>query len=471
MSADRKRSVRGIALGGTDRRLRVVAVAAAAAGLFAVAACAPGTGATGTKRAAPSGPVSTDPAKAGKVTLTEWDQNTSDSGMNDATEALNKAFEKKYPNVTIKRVSRSFQDLKTTLKLALSSNDPPDVVQANQGYPDMGAFVKAGLLTPVNRYSDVYGWGKAYPAELLNLNRFSADGKTWRTGDLYGISQTGEIVGVYYNKAVLKKLGVAPPVTYADFAAALPKVKAKGTLPVAFGNSDKSPAIQLFGVTNANTAGKQTVRDLVFDEHGKSWTNAGSEKAATTIQSWAKKGYLSPGFNGMTMDSAQTQFTGGKTAFMLNGTWAQADVQQKLGAGNVGFVALAPSAGATPVTQGGEGLAWSITSKSKHPDVAAAYLNFITNPAAMTEIARTGALPALPPASYQPPKGTVAADILAYWRKVSTGDGLVPYLDYTTPTFYDTLTTGLQELLAGHLTPAAFGKQLQTDYDTFRKNR
>lgn len=145
MNADRRRpSGRGTAVGTGDRRvppppggirgrgaMRVAVALAGVVGVVGLSACAPGTGATGTKHAAPSGPISTDPAKAGTITLTEWDQNTPDSGMNEATEALNKAFHEKYPNVTIKRVSRSFQDLKTTLKLALSSNNPPDVVQAN----------------------------------------------------------------------------------------------------------------------------------------------------------------------------------------------------------------------------------------------------------------------------------------------------------------------------------------------------
>lgn len=97
----------------------------AVACLATAAACAPGPSGDSPKSAAKSNasPVSTDPATAGKVTLTEWDQNT-DTGTNASTAALNKAFMKKYPNVTIKRVSRSFSDLKTTLKLALSSDNP-----------------------------------------------------------------------------------------------------------------------------------------------------------------------------------------------------------------------------------------------------------------------------------------------------------------------------------------------------------
>jgi raffinose/stachyose/melibiose transport system substrate-binding protein len=453
----------------TTRRGMILGALGAAA-TAGIAACAPGgSGSAGSAKT--SGPISTDPAKAGKVTLTEWDQNTADSGVNEVTEALNAAFMKKYPNVTIKRVSRSFGDLKTTLKLALSGNNPPDVVQANQGYPDMGAFVKAGLLTPLDRYADAYGWKKAYPGELLDLNKFTGDGKTWQTGNLYGISQTGEIVGVFYNKKLLSSLGVAAPTSYPDLVAALAKAKSAGHLPIAFGNSDKSPAIHLYGVVQAAVAGKQEVRDLVFNQNNKSWTDDSSVKAAQAIQDWAKKGYLSSGFNGQTMDTAQAAFAQGKAVFCVQGTWAVADLAQKMGAGNVGFTALSPTAGGSPLTQGGEGLAWAVTSKSKHPDVAAAYLAFMNDEAGMSEVARTGNLPAIPPASYRPAAGTVTADVLSSWDKVSKQDGLLPYLDYTTPTFYDTLTAALQELLAGQQSPAAFAKALQTDYDAFRKSQ
>ena len=119
----------------------------------------------------------------------------------------------------------------------------------------------------------------------------------------------------------------------------------------------------------------------------------------------------------------------------------------------------------------GEGLAWSVTSKSKHPDVAAAYINFLVDRGGMKAAAAHGNLPALPPADYKPTPGTVDADVLTQWKGVSEKDGLLPYLDYTTPTFYDTLTAAVQELTAGHLTPKAFTDRLQSDYSSFQSSR
>jgi sugar/nucleoside kinase (ribokinase family) len=206
---------RGEQMSRSTKTVRTLAVSLALA--LAATACAPGGSTTDEPAASSSASqVSKDVSAAGDVTLTVWDQNT-DTGINDAQEELNKQFQQKYPNVKIERVSRSFSDLKTTLKLALTSKNPPDVVQANQGYPDMGSFVSGGLLRPEDDYAKLYGWDTYFPEQQLNLNKFTADGKDWQSGNLYGVSQTGEIVGVYYNRKILKNLNLQVPKTITEF--------------------------------------------------------------------------------------------------------------------------------------------------------------------------------------------------------------------------------------------------------------
>jgi raffinose/stachyose/melibiose transport system substrate-binding protein len=431
-----------------------------------LAACAPGG-----SNPAPSaslGSVSKTIPKD-KITLTEWDQNT-DGGSSKAQGTLNKAFEAKYPNVTIKRVSRSFSDLKTTLKLAISGSNPPDVVQANQGYPDMGAFVKGGLLRPVDDYAKLYAWTSYYPSSLLKLNTFSSDGGTWQAGNLYGVSQTGELVGVYYNKKVLDQLGVPAPKTLADLDADMAKAKTAKVLPLSYGDLDKSPGIHLYGVVQAAIAGADKVNNLVTGTSG-SWTDPDNVKAATTIQGWAKNDYLTAGSGGVSRDDALATFAKGGCAFMVDGTWQQATLEADMGKSNVGFATLTPEGAPAPVTEGGEGLAWAITSKAKHADAAAAYINFITDAKAAQTLLDTGNLPAVLPSGYTAPSGTLAADITDSYTKIAKANTVVPYLDYATPTFYDTLTAGMQNLVAGQTTPAQFTGSLQTDYAAFTKGR
>lgn len=448
-----------------DRKLPVM-MAVMAFAVTGLAACAPGS--SSPTSSASLGSVS-KAVPTDKITLTEWDQST-DGGSSTAQDTLNKAFEVKYPNVTIVRVSRSFTDLKTTLKLALTGSNPPDVVQANQGYPDMGAFVKGGLLRPVDDYARLYGWTSYYPASLLKLNTFSSDGVTWQTGNLYGVSQTGELVGVYYSKKALAQLGVRAPTTLADLDSDMARAKAANILPLSYGALEKSPGIHLYGVVQAAIAGADKVQNLVTGTSGR-WTDADNVKAAATILGWAKKGYLTSGSAGISRDAALATFGKGGSAFLIDGTWQEATLEADMGKSDVGFATLTPEGANAPVTQGGEGLAWAITSKSKHADVAAAYINFITGAKAAKTLLDAGNLPVVLPSDYTAPSGTLAADIADNYTKIAKANTVVPYLDYTTPTFYDTMTAGMQNLIAGQSTPAQFTASLQTDYDAFKKSR
>jgi len=446
---------------------RPVLFGLAAAGAVTLAACAPGSTNSSSSETTSSEPVSTDIASLGDITLTVWDQNT-DEGINVAQEQLNEQFMAKYPNVTVERVARSFADLKTTLKLALSGDDAPDVVQANQGYPDMGAFVEAKLLQPADPWDELYGWTKNFPEDLLSLNSFSEDGKTWREGNLYGISSTGEIVGLFYNKALLQQAGVAAPTTMDEFVAALPVVKSAGLLPIQYGDADKSAGIHIFGALLAAVAGEKPSSDLVSSAGG-SWTDPDVVSAATTLQEWATEIYLPDGHNGIGKDEAVARFAGGEGVFMFNGTWQQATLEDAMGT-NVGFVALA-GVDQKPETLGGVGLAWALTAKTANANAAAAYIDFVTNAAAAQVLVDTGNLPVVFPEGYQAEQGTLAGDIATSWDGVSQNGGLVPYLDYATPTFYDTLTAAVQQLTGGQADPAEFTETLQADYESFNQDR
>ena len=53
------------------------------------------------------------------------------------------------------------------------------------------------------------------------------------------------------------------------------------------------------------------------------------------------------------------------------------------------------------------------------------------------------------------PSTGLSADVFAQWKRLNSADGLIPYLDYTTPTFYDDISGGVQRLMAAKDTPTA----------------
>ena len=446
----------------TTRAFAAVALAA----LVAACGAAPGSdNAAKKKNAQPTATATSAPdiAKAGPVTLTVWDQEVR-GGQNAQMKQLIAAFQKKYPNVTIDRVAKSFTDLQKTLKLAVSGPKAPDVVEANQGRPIMGALVTAGLLRPLDDYAKIYNWRDRYSPTLLSLNSFSPDGKEFGSGSLFGLSQMGEIVGLFYNKDKVK----TPPKTLDELEQQLQKAKSAGDVGIQFGNVDKWPGIHEYESVLGQTADKQAVRDFVFAKPDASFKNPQFTQAASTLSDWVKKGYFNKGFSGTNDVAALQQFAKGKGYFMIAGTWDTADLVKAMG-DKVGFVPMPGKDPSSPVSLGGESLPFAVTAASKHPDVAAAYINFITSPQAAQVLVNTDNLPAMkgaPAAS-----GGLPGDVSAAWTKLNEVDGIIPYLDYTTPTFYDDITAAIQELLGGKQSPSQFTAGVQQAFDKWNNSR
>src|SRR4051812_10132221 len=220
--------------------------------LIAAAVCGCGTpGSSGGPATAPSGRVSTGFDTSQKVSLTMWDDETS-AGDSKAQDQLISEFEQRYPNVTVHRVVKSFDDYMSTIKLAASSSNPPDVFQGNEGYAVDQSLIKAGLVMPLNGQAAAYGWETRFgKPSTLDALRWSADGSTWGGGTLWGVAQKAEVLGVFYDKRVMARLGIRPPRTFAQFERSLAAAKAAGVPPIMVGGLDRYPLGHVFMVLQA----------------------------------------------------------------------------------------------------------------------------------------------------------------------------------------------------------------------------
>ncbi len=448
-------------------RIRIVLTVAVAA--IVAASCTPG-GSVSTPTA-PSAPAQTGVPNTGPITLTVWDQESGQVGK--IWDQLNAEFETKYPNVTIKRVNRDFGELKSLLRLAISSPNGPDVVEANQGWPDMGALVKGGLLLPLDTYADTYGWNERVSENVMAVSRWSPDGKEFGTGNLYGYTTMGEIIGVYYNKQMLSDLGLELPRTFAEFEQDLEAAKQAGQIPIQFANGDAFPGIHEFAVIQDQMASTDYLTNLIFGTQRDqlSFDTPENVQAATTLRDWAAKGYFTPGFGGAGYDDAVAEFGKGQGLFMITGNWIVAN----LGADNTdfGFFLMPPQAAGGPaVSTGGAGFPLSIAAGAENPDAAAAYIDWMTSNEASDLLLETGQIPLHTGASTSAVQaGTLLSDVVNATATATADNGVVPYEDWATPTFYDTLTAGIQELMANRISPEEFVSNVQSDYADFQSSR
>jgi len=305
-----------------------LALGGAGAAALATASCTPGSPAKVAKE--PPKPVRTGVTEKGPITLTLWDQESGQVSRiwND----LIKGFERKYPNVTVNRVERSFGDLKALLKLALAGPHPPDVVEANQGWPDMGEMVKAGLLLPLDNYASAYGWHQRVPHTINAANSWTADGQRFGTGRLFGFTNEGELVGVFYNKTILRKLGLPAPTTFTEFENSLAAAKRAGEIPIQFGDLDGWPGIHEWAAVQERFVPQSYMTDFIFglDYNRVSFSTPQNLRAATVLQDWTRKGYFTPDLLAIGYDDSVSHFVKGQGLYMITGNWIAANLALRI---------------------------------------------------------------------------------------------------------------------------------------------
>jgi raffinose/stachyose/melibiose transport system substrate-binding protein len=397
-----------------------------------------------------------------EVTLVVWDNFTREAEQ-EMIETLNSQFEEAHPGVTIQRETYETTDLTQLAPRALSEDNGPDVLMVNQGYTGMGALVEAGLLLPLDGYADQYGWWDRYGMGLHARNSFSAEGE-FGTGELYGMSNTAEVVGVYYHKDIFEELGLAVPTTWEAFEAALQTLADGGYSPIVFGSLDGWPAIHTWGAIQHAYSTLDDIEAFMYRREGGTFVTDANVQAAQTMREWIEAGYFSPGFEGMDYDNATYgDFINKAGAMWITGSWMTGSIIEDLGedANNVGFFLLPSATGEeVPLSIGGVGLAYGIRATSEHADLAAEYIDLLTGANAATLLFEQGYLPAVTPEGVE--EGTLTGDVVAAWNLISSNNKVGHYLDWTVPD----IAADIQEMMADQTSPEEFVNNVEEDYQS-----
>ena len=420
-----------------------------------IAACA--------KVATPTEPSS---ANTTEKTLVVWDQfyRPVESSVMDT---LNREFEAAHPGVKIQREVKVLEDLELTLPLALTKADGPDVAQVNQGRNSMGALVQAGVLLPLDDYVAQYQWGNVFSTSVASRNSFSADGRVFGQGSLYGVSPTAEVVGVFYNKDIFKSNGWKVPATFEEFEALLKDIKAKGITPISFGSLDGWNAIHEFSSIQHLLVSQDYINNLTYGVNNVSFDTPENVQAAQILLDWSKAGYFTDGYPGIGYDDSNNLFKSGQGAMTITGSWLTAELLTGTDQ-QFGFFLMPPYSGKTAMSIGGVGIPFSIRKTSLQPELAAEYLNWMISPRAAELWAEAGMLPAMNlPADTKVDTKGLFGDTLNAWNTINKNNLVGHYIDWATPTFGDTLTAELQKLLGGITTPADFAAAVEKDYSAY----
>jgi multiple sugar transport system substrate-binding protein len=196
------------------------------------------------------GPLET--AHAEDVTLNVWSHEADEDAKVALREQAARDLEKAHPGIKVKITWYEKNPLLAALKTALPAGQGPDVFYVE---PDWTEYVTAGYLAPLD---DLVNWKTIQPwARKVWVH----DGKT------YGLPQEAYTNEIYYNKDLLKKLGVELPAnaqfTQAQFLDLVKKAKAAGMTPIAQGVGDRPfPGAYIVGEGLLRKLGKDDYRKL-----------------------------------------------------------------------------------------------------------------------------------------------------------------------------------------------------------------
>ena len=421
------------------------------------------------KRTAWSAPlvlfIATQATAQDTVVVTQWDQ-FAQSGITAAGPAMDELIATCKPALNGAEVLRTIAPsigIRDSYRLAVSAGKTPDLAYTWPAASVLSGYARVGALAPLDDYYAKYGWDQ--------VNAFYK-GRNSYEGKVYGLPMEQDLMGVYYNKDLFKKNGLAVPTTYAEFEALAVALKGKEIIPVAFGNRDRWPATNTFSLILGLTAGRELEEKVLFGD--EPWTNPAFLKAAQTFQDWAKADYFPRGFNGVGYDEANALFLSGRAAMTITGTWVLQDMIR--GAEfDLGVFMLPPIAeGVASGTMWGEGSQWQLSAAATPAvrDAAAAYLDCLVSPESRQVWVQKG---------FTVPIGTTPEELAAWGANPVVQEFFTGGLATPDANFYDLHTTlpesmtqvlypELQRLAGGEVTADEFLTTMQAAWVTSGAN-
>ncbi len=277
------------------------------------------------------------------------------------------AFQDANPGVTITTEQYSTDQVKEAIRLALGTDSFPDIYRYWEGPGLGGELIANGASLDLTKYYDEYKWSDRFSETVLaNITQYGGyNGVPWIIA--------GE--AMYYNKDLFEQAGIsAVPTTYDELVAAADKLKAADITPFTTGGTVNWYVMRLLDSLIETKCGADTADKL--NTLKASWaTESCVTESFTELKKWADN-YFNDGY--MSLDDTQSNdlFYTNQAAMALQGGWFTTNLAT--GGMDPNTVGIFPFPTGTGRLYG-FGEAFYIGSGSKNPDMAAKFLDFVTN--------------------------------------------------------------------------------------------
>lgn len=304
-----------------------------------------------------------------KTTLTVWwwgDQEA--PGAKKWMEETVTKFQEKNPNIKVKTVLQSTDQLIPAFKSAAASQQGPDIQYFWGGIYTLEEAWQ-GNIVPMSDYIS-----KDELSHYINSDERKYDGKVW--GASWYLSDNS----LAYRKDVFQKAGLDPanpPKTWEEFLVACEKIKKAGYTPLAAGVKDG-----WLGGWMWQLLGKQTLddkKDLLKVAVGKAdFSDTKYSEWLNKLAELKEKGYINTDSTSLDYQQGQEQFLQGKAGMIFGNdtfypNWVKQAGEDKIGVAAVPAYGKGKMADTITVTAQGMG----ITSWSEHKKEAAEFIKFM----------------------------------------------------------------------------------------------
>jgi raffinose/stachyose/melibiose transport system substrate-binding protein len=407
----------------------------------------------------------------GPVTLQVWSYD-GHSALGNVLEQLSKQFMALHPNVHVVIRFSDYTALAQSAGRVLASSASPDIVEGRQGYEVDDALVRAGLIVPLDRYAEAYGWTRWWGPAIASQLQFADSGEAFGGGSLYGVAPVGQSVLLFYNRKLLSQAGFDPaalPQTFLGFEPVLAAMRAalpRGQPVIELGDREGQGAAQLFGALQGVFADPGDSRSWVFHVQGSSFSTPGNRTALETMREWVASNYLNPDWATASYNQAIERFAAGTGVFLVAGSWEAPVILRGLGA-DAGVMTLPVGDSGHAATVGSTSGPYHITARSRHPDLAAAWLDYVVGSQdAQTALENAHLVPA--DVSAVPGGDPLTTTATQIWQQLDTGGAVVPYTTWASFGMPGTLSKVLRNLMAGRYTPAVTIRKVQSAWQLFQ---
>ncbi|MBV9415453.1 MAG: extracellular solute-binding protein [Solirubrobacterales bacterium] len=278
-------------------------------------------------------------------------------------------FNRSQRQVRVRLITLPEGDYEQEVASAAASGNLPDVLDFDG--PNLYNYAWAGDLKPLDSCLTA-----RQVADLLPSIRRQGtyDGRMW------GWAHSIRGWGLYVRPSILRKAGISIPTsparawTAAQLTGILARARAVGyrqPLDLQISYDSEAPEWNTYGFAPAVwSAGGDLIDRAGYRRVDGFLNGAPAVKALTTIQGWAKAGYINPNRDGMAFEE-------GKTPISWVGHWLF-DAYTKAFPGDVQIVPL-PRFGPRDVTDLGS-WQWGITANAPNGDAAWRFISFLLRP-------------------------------------------------------------------------------------------